>query len=83
MQKISNFFAALFFAIAMLVPSGQAFAQDALDLSNMVTTSTDPKEAQNGFSGDALVQQVISNLVQSIVSGFRNLEDKVSLKDDA
>ena len=81
MQKISNFFAALFFAIAMLVPSGQAFAQDALDLSNMVTTSTDPKEAQNGFSGDALVQQVISNLVQSIVSGFRNLEDKVSLKD--
>ena len=81
MQKISNFFAALFFAFAMLVPGGQAFAQDAPDLSNMVTTSTDPKEAQSGFSGDALVQQVISNLVQTIVAGFRNLEDKVSLKD--
>ena len=81
MQKISNFIAAFFLAIAMLVPCGQAFAQDAPDVSNMVTTSTEPKEAQSGFSGDALVQQVISNLVQTIVAGFRNLEEKVSLKD--
>lgn len=81
MQKISDFIAAFFLAIAMLVPCGQAFAQDAPDVSNMVTTSTEPKEAQSGFSGDALVQQVISNLVQTIVAGFRNLEEKVSLKD--
>ncbi|MEQ6436326.1 type IV secretion system protein [Comamonas sp. w2-DMI] len=81
MCKVNRLIRLLSFVCVILLSGFNVFAQSSLDGTEAVATSSSEKKPQATYPGAALIQQVISEIVQAVVKGFDDLANNAGFDD--
>lgn len=81
MFKLNSIFTIILALILVSFSGGGALAQSSGDGTEAIATSGSEKKPQATYPGAALIEQVISEIVQAVVKGFDDLANKSGFDD--